>query len=312
LSMQTKKALAMFTRYSIKCGGFPVKVAFQLFDKTISPILLYGAEIWGYKQYKVLEDVHIKFCKKILGLPKQASNNAVMGECGRFPLVISCQKKCVAYWLKILEMPCTRYVKNCYLMLKRLDENGKKTWASSVKELLFKYGYGIVWMEQGVGDKRAFLCNFMDRLRDCNFQEWHHDIHNSSKLSVYCTFKSMLEAEKYLDYVDIWKYRVAVTRFRISCHNLEIEKGRHDGVLMENRLCRYCEEIGNFVIEDEFHFLICCPLYVEIRSKYNIVHVDMPRYEQFIEIMESEDKQTIIDLALYIFNANKVRNEFLN
>ena len=48
LSMQTKKALGMLTSYSKKCGGLPVKVALQLFDKMIIPIMLYGSEVRGY------------------------------------------------------------------------------------------------------------------------------------------------------------------------------------------------------------------------------------------------------------------------
>ena len=64
LSVQAKKALAMVTRYSVKCGGLPVKVAFELFDKTIAPIMMHGSEIWRYMQYKALEDVHIQFCKR--------------------------------------------------------------------------------------------------------------------------------------------------------------------------------------------------------------------------------------------------------
>ena len=40
LSVQTKKALGMLTSYSKKCGGLPVKVALQLFDKMVVPIML--------------------------------------------------------------------------------------------------------------------------------------------------------------------------------------------------------------------------------------------------------------------------------
>ena len=33
--------------------------------------------------------------------------------------------------------------------------------------------------------------------------------------------------ESYLDHVTIVKHRVALTRLRVSCHNLEIEVGRY-------------------------------------------------------------------------------------
>ena len=50
-----------------------------------------------------------------------------------------------------------RYPKQCYLMLKSLDEIGRVTWASRIKNLLFQYGYGIVWISQNIGDSNLFL-----------------------------------------------------------------------------------------------------------------------------------------------------------
>ena len=73
------------------------------------------------------------------------------------------------------------------------------TWVTSIKELLFKYGFGVAWTKQGVGNNILFLSEFVQRVQDCSSQDWHRDIHNSSKLSVYCTFKSFLEPEKYLN-----------------------------------------------------------------------------------------------------------------
>ena len=44
-----------------------------------------------------------------------------------------------------------RYPKQCYIMLKKLDENGKITWASRIKDLLFKFEFGYAWTAQDVG-----------------------------------------------------------------------------------------------------------------------------------------------------------------
>ena len=126
LSLRAKKAVTILLMYSIKCGGLPVSLAFELFDKMVLPILTYGAEVWGIRPYQAIEDVQIYFCKKVIGLPKNTSNNAVLGECGRHALYIASFKKCIKYWLKILKMPESRYTKCCYAMVKRMDERGKK------------------------------------------------------------------------------------------------------------------------------------------------------------------------------------------
>ena len=46
-----------------------------------------------------------------MGVGLRASNAAVLCDCGRFPLWIEFTKRCINYWIKILSMPDTRYVK---------------------------------------------------------------------------------------------------------------------------------------------------------------------------------------------------------
>ena len=55
-------------------------------------------------------------------------------------------------------------------MLKRLDEVGKITWASHVKEMLYYYGFGYVWIAHDVGSSKQFLGLFTQRLKDYYLQ----------------------------------------------------------------------------------------------------------------------------------------------
>ena len=52
---------------------------------------------------------------------------------------------------------------------------------------------------------------------------------------------------------------------RRSAHNLNIEIGRHDNTLQENKLCYLC---NSQAVEDEFHFIMMCPVYDELRHTY--------------------------------------------
>ena len=40
-----------------------VNCQYDLFEKIIKPILLYGCEVWGLSNTDILERVHLKFCK---------------------------------------------------------------------------------------------------------------------------------------------------------------------------------------------------------------------------------------------------------
>ena len=66
--------------------------------------------------------------------------------------------------------------------------------------------------------------------------------------------------------------RKSLTRLRISCHNLYIERGRYETPLVPriDRWCAYCcLSQGRKPIEDENHVLISCPLYSTIREKFD-------------------------------------------
>ena len=59
---------------------------------------------------------------------------------------------CIKYWLKLIQMSDSRYPKQCYYMLKRLDEAGRKTWATNIRELLYVYDFGYIWLAYDVGN----------------------------------------------------------------------------------------------------------------------------------------------------------------
>ena len=134
--------------------------------------------------------------------------------------------RCVKYWCKLLYMSHDRLPYAIYEVLLRLDRAGYTTWVTHVKHILYRYGFGYVFISQDVGNIDVFMSILNERVRDCGKQEWHDMINNSDKLVTYCTFKSILEPEKYLSCVCIRKYFVALARFRCSNHSLEIEIGR--------------------------------------------------------------------------------------
>ena len=71
---------------NIRSYSLPVDLSLQLFDSLAMPILLYCCEVWGYEDFKILEKLHLKFCKLILGVPRSAPSYVVYGELGRQPL----------------------------------------------------------------------------------------------------------------------------------------------------------------------------------------------------------------------------------
>ena len=102
------------------------------------------------------------------------------------------------------------------------------------------------------------------RIYDMYLQKWYSDINNSSRLQSYCIYKHDFKQEKYLNNATEPKYRIALSSFRTSSHNLFIETERCDNTPRTERICKTCNMNQT---EDEYHCLLACPGYREIRSK---------------------------------------------
>ena len=131
-----------------------VNINLHLFDHTISPILLYGCEIWGafnpldskFKNLDITMDkifnklkcetLHIKYCKATLGVHKKATIFAVLSELSRFPMYYQVIKAMLNYWFR-LEMLHPSFVlfKEAYLVSKSLFYHKKPSWFGSIQKL---------------------------------------------------------------------------------------------------------------------------------------------------------------------------------
>ena len=121
---------------------------------------------------------------------------------------------------------------------------------------------------------RQFLSKFGQRCEDCFVQDWcaslGNDLHRRhggrNKLRTYRRFMHSFEWEPYLTYVKSPPLRTALCRFRISCHLLEIERGRYQRLKLKpahQHYCPSCLQLGNKLMEDEVHFLTSCSAYTE-------------------------------------------------
>ena len=79
----------------------PIELQFDLFDKTVIPIILYGAEVWGYKNSKKLETLHHRFCKLFFRLKPSTPNIMVYRESGRYNSEYYAKKSMINFWGRI-------------------------------------------------------------------------------------------------------------------------------------------------------------------------------------------------------------------
>ena len=98
-------------------------------------------------------------------------------------------------------------------------------WAGKIKQILDEIGMAELWLSQNTTN--ITIHHIKQRIIDIYHQTWKTSVDQSNRLSTYSWYKSVLTQEIYLDKIHIRKYKIAFTRFRVSSHDLLIEKGRH-------------------------------------------------------------------------------------
>ena len=153
-----------------------------------------------------------------------------------------------------------------------------------------------------------FKVNLLERIKNCGA---------GKKLRTYNLFKHMIMYEPYLDWIENTKLRKTYSKFRLSAHELEIEKGRYGvkSIPPEQRICKMCDQN---MVEDEIHFLIACSRYAgerntifeDINKKYPSIK-QLPPSEKFIWLMNHKDKSVTLTLAYFLKIANEIRTNEL-
>jgi len=130
-----------------------------------------------------------------------------------------------------------------------------------------------------------------------------------SSMILYKELKPVFERSSYLDIVDNKKHRNIIAKLRLSSHKLFIETGRHQNIDRDQRKCILCNLND---IEDEFHFVLKCPYYNDVRNalipKYYRIR---PNMFKFIKLLNSSNKTVLRKLAMYCLTCFKIRENVI-
>jgi hypothetical protein len=277
----------------------------KLFDTMVSPILSYSSEIWGFHYSSNIENVHIRFLKQQLRVHSRACNTAVYGEFGRYPLYVLRQIRIVKFWLKVSKCTNSLMYKLMYLQ----DNRGNYTnnWTKNLIKLFNNIGLGYLWEMRNY--ENISIDTITRRIYDTYLHKWFSDLESFSKLQTYKLFKNEFCQERYLLCIQNEKHRIALSQLRCSAHRLAIEEGRYRNIERCDRLCALCNMKQ---VESEYHFLLVCPFYKELRNQYiNRYYSTWPNIHKFKLLMSSENKGILRKLATFVLRATEARKVYL-
>lgn len=282
---------------------FTINTQLNMFDTLVTPVLTYGAEVWGFQKGEVVERVHVKFCRRILQVPQRASNNFMYGDLNRVSMSIRWKEKILRYWTKIISDTNTLIFHIYKHMRLECERTGRRNWASNVRDLLFELGLNNYWFSQDISHISVPL--MIQRLHDQYQQCWHNSVILTSKLHFYAKYKTTMNIATYLS-LSNHNSRRLIALIRSGTCKIEIENGRMQGTNREQRLCLQCNQR---MIEDEYHFVLVCPKYRDLRlnhlPKY---YTKWPTLQKFINLMSSDSVRTQSMLGIYLKQALMFRN----
>ncbi|XP_021350729.1 uncharacterized protein LOC110448677 [Mizuhopecten yessoensis] len=100
INQAQKSIFAIYKK--IRNLSLPIDLQLKLFDSLVEPILLYGSDVWGFENLKIIEQIHLKFCKRILKVRSTTPNFMIYGELGRVPLEINVKLRMLGFWNRII------------------------------------------------------------------------------------------------------------------------------------------------------------------------------------------------------------------
>ena len=294
---RAKKAMHLLYK-RIRNLKLPLDLQIELFNHTILPILLYGCEIWGYQNTKIIENVQNQFLRSITNLKKSTPIYMLYAELGITPIDIHIKSRMIGFWLKLVNSEDTKLCKTMYnLMQSELQSNPQYKWLNSIKDILISVGRADLFTQSSINNPELVKIQIIQTLNDLNIQEWHTKTAESFKGKNYKLFKNDQQFEAYLKILSRKSY-TSLIKFRTGNHRLPVEVGRWDGIPYTERKCTLCEKND---IGDEFHYLQICPTFdTERKTLIKPYYFRRPNILKFRELLNTRNKNVLLKLSKFV------------
>ena len=240
----------------------PVDTKLMVFDSCVFQALLYGVECWGDISFieQKLQEIEVKALKAIMHVKKGTTTDLLYHELRRPSISARIKDRQYNFFKKLSEIPEDEAIVRTIIRIcndSRMiryyenlsDKNGEKD---------------IDDREKRIVESESSMCIY------------YRELDLMTKTDIY---SSML-----YDY-----YRIILTRWRLSNHNLKIETGRYTRPYTErsDRICTVCNSL-----EDEKHVIYLCPRYNDIRLQQTTLLERLPTIAELLNPGDTDMKET--------------------
>ena len=246
----------------------PFKIKKRVAEACLMSSLLYGTETLLCETYGNLERAYMRIVKSLLFVRESTCNDVCLVESGMMSLKSQ------------IKLRRDKFIKKQF---QSLHENDPLKLVWNVTEIIKPTSFKII----------DNILNSHTCMDDTEERKSRLKANTSSKRATYCTLNPTLQYHIMYSTVGIIEHkRVAVTRFRVSAHNLKIETGRWNRTPRNERKC----SCPLNEVQDEYHVVFKCKLSDHLRRKYDIKCLTLEK------LFEMEPKK----LCNYIFDILKL------
>ncbi|KAH0811711.1 hypothetical protein GEV33_011080 [Tenebrio molitor] len=202
----------------------------MMFESMVESVLMYGAEIWGWKEREEVERVQEKYLRWVLGVDRETPGYIVREECKRSKLRVKAGKRAAKFEDRMGGREECRILTECYREKKKnADEKEREKYCR-------RNGYAREEVERMRAEGRWMCAELSERDRDTDKQERRERIREARYNREYerCVTE---DVPVYLGR-ESTKERKMMARFR--CGNEERENKYW--MEEEERMCRMCRE----------------------------------------------------------------------
>ena len=299
VALSAHRALGVVISKTKEMSGMPFDCFTKLYNSLVQSILDYGSCVWGVREFDCINAVQNRAMRFFLGVQKKTPTASVLGDMGWQPQgvrqkIALCRQlsryckmsrdrinRCVIQWA--MNSGCDNWLRKCRSWLVEMNME----YLLDFDSLFTKADLKVLELRLMAVFTEGWLID-LNRVHSCRT--------GLNKLRTYCCFKKQFFTEHYVKKFTVsFKDRQALARLRCGAAPIAIEQGRYsNGVYVpsDERICPVCS-VG---VEDEFHFLIYCNLYEDIRMdlfekciEINPIFGTLEPREQFYMLMSHTD-----------------------
>ena len=230
----------------------------------------------------------------------------VYGETGMLPVEYLIKVRMISFWITLVTGKQDKISFLMYSMCLSLHNKNllEFKWLDKIKQILIESGLPYVFDQQFQLDKKflkdGILPQIKYNLKDQTIQKWYNEIAlNSEKCFYYKNFGMEYQLKTYFSILpkDLW---IPLLKFRTRNFRLPIEFNSWTSFYkpVNERKCSICNQND---LGDEYHYIMKCPVFKEIREIYlKKYYIKRPSVFKFTSLMQSRNRKILTNLAIFI------------